>query len=338
MDAWKRKLAMPLLIGAVVVALFTHEIGLEQMHELLRSVNKTLVLLVVLLNLGNLFFFTLSWRTLLTVRPSFPRLFRIYMVGVFVNNITPSFGAGGEPVKALLLGGATGVRSSGCFATILTQRMLNMLPFIVVAIIGLIFLFLRNSLRLWEALVLVFIVTLSLFTLFLLVYLYYRKEVLERLIHGIVRKFTPLIRLFRKNFSYEEYVHAVDESINIFHDELHRLSHNKGRLSVALVYSFIGWMFDVAAAYTVFLSLGYQIDLGILTLTYTIAMVVGLMPLLLPGGLGAVDGMMALLYLSSGVPKETALLSTLLYRLIAYWLNTLMGTGAAVAEHISLEK
>jgi hypothetical protein len=338
MKIQKRKLAIPIVLGLVVFALFTHEIGIEQLQALLRNVNKHLVLLVVLFNLGNLLFFTLSWNALLTVKPSFLRLFRIYLVGVFVNNITPSFGAGGEPVKALLIGNATGVKSSGCFATVLTQRMLNMLPFIVVAIIGLVFLFLRRNLKPWEGVALSFIILLAIFTLFLLVYLYFRKEKLERFTHAVVKKFTPLIRVFKRNFNYEEYVHEVDESIDVFHAELKRISQNRQQLTVAMVYSFIGWMFDVAAAYTVFLALDYRINFGILTMSYTIAMVVGLIPLFLPGGLGAVDGVMALLYISSGVPKETALLSTLLYRLVAYWLNTVMGATSAIAEHISLEK
>ena len=54
-------------------------------------------------------------------------------------------------------------------------------------------------------------------------------------------------------------------------------------------------------------------------------MISGWLPLFLPGGLGIVDGTMATLFIYSGVPKEIAILATLLYRLISYWFNTLLG-------------
>jgi len=38
-----------------------------------------------------------------------------------------------------------------------------------------------------------------------------------------------------------------------------------------------------------------------------------------------VDGTMAALFIYSGVPKEIAILATLLYRLISYWFSTLLG-------------
>ncbi|HHI30381.1 MAG TPA: flippase-like domain-containing protein, partial [Candidatus Methanoperedenaceae archaeon] len=103
----KRKLAVPVLIGLGVFGLFTHEIGFEEFRVLLSGVDLVLVLLAILFNIGTIIFFTLSWRVLIAEKPSFPRLFQIYLVGVLVSNITPSLGAGGEPVKALLLGNAT---------------------------------------------------------------------------------------------------------------------------------------------------------------------------------------------------------------------------------------
>ncbi|PHP45136.1 hypothetical protein B6V01_005450 [Methanosarcinales archaeon ex4572_44] len=334
----KRKLAVPVLIGLGVFGLFTHEIGFEEFRVLLSGVDLVLVLLAILFNIGTIIFFTLSWRVLIAEKPSFPRLFQIYLVGVLVSNITPSLGAGGEPVKALLLGNATDTNSSACFATILTQRVLNLVPFIFVALIGLFFLFFYKNLDFWEVLAILFMLGIVITALLLFIYLYLRKDRLEQLTHKVIKRLTPLIRIFKRDFNYEEYIHTIDDSIDLFHDELKRLSKNNGKLALALIYSFIGWISNVAAAYIVFLALNHPINPGILMITYTIAMVIGMIPLISPGGVGTVDSIMAMLYISTGVPKEIALLSTLLYRLISYWLNTIIGITATLAEHITINK
>ncbi|CAD7771890.1 Lysylphosphatidylglycerol synthase TM region [Candidatus Methanoperedenaceae archaeon GB37] len=334
----KRKLAVPLLIGLGVFGLFTHAIGLEELRALLSSVDLALVLLAILFDIGTIILFTLSWRVLIAEKPGLPRLFQIYLVGILVNNITPSLGAGGEPVKALLLGNATETSSSACFATIITQRVLNMIPFILVALIGLLFLFFYKNLSFWEVLAMLFILGIIITALLLFIYLYLRKEKLEELTHNIIKRVTPLIRIFKREFSYEEYIHTIDNSIEIFHNELKRLSKKNGRLALALICSLIGWILNVATAYAVFLALNYNINPGILMITYTIAMIIGMIPLFLPGGVGQVDSIMALLYISTGVPKEIALLSTLLYRLISYWFNTLLGILAALTEHITINR
>lgn len=54
-------------------------------------------------------------------------------------------------------------------------------------------------------------------------------------------------------------------------------------------------------------------------------MISGWLPLFLPGGLGIVDGTMAILFIYGGVPVEMAVLATLLYRLASYWFNTVLG-------------
>jgi uncharacterized protein (TIRG00374 family) len=323
-----RNIWFVVLIGVIIFSVFVNEIGLERLIYLIGNVNKPLVLLVILFNILNLITFTKTWQLLTMADISFYKLFKFYMAGTFINNITPTFGTGGEPVKALFLGKETGISKAECFAGVVSQRMLNMFPFLVIGILGMGLLFFRPELRLggWELAALMFSMVLGLAIFALIVYFYIRKDKLSSFVHSSIRFFAPFIGFVKKGFDHRAYVDAVDESINSFHGGLRDIHHNKNGIIKATLYSFLGWMFDILAIYTVFLSLGdVRIHISVLIITYTISMVSGWLPLFLPGGLGIVDGTMALLFIYGGVPVDIAVLATLLYRLASYWFNTILG-------------
>ncbi len=89
-----RNIWFVVLIGVVIFAVFTNEIGFEKFIILISSVNKPLVLLAVFFNLLNLITFAITWRFLTTADVSLYKLFKFYMAGTFINNITPTFGTG----------------------------------------------------------------------------------------------------------------------------------------------------------------------------------------------------------------------------------------------------
>ncbi len=331
MERFKGKnLFFVLLVGIIIFAIFASEIGYEKFLHLLGSVNKLFVLLVIVLNLMNLLTFTMTWKFLIpSVNISFKKLFKIYMAGTFINNITPSFGTGGEPVKAMLLGKQTGISKAECFAGVISQRMLNMFPFLSIGLIGTVLLVTRPELRLgaWELSALVFSIVISFLIFGLLIYFYIRKDKLSSFVHSSIRFLSPFIGLVKKGFDQKAYALAAEESINSFHGGLRNIHDNKAGLKNAIFFSFLGWFFDIMAIYAVFLSIPEEtnIQISVLIITYTISMVSSWLPLFLPGGLGIVDGTMATLFIFSGVPLEIALLATLLYRLASYWFNTVLG-------------
>lgn len=315
------------LIGGVIFAVFTNEIGFEKFVLLISNVNKPLLLLAVFFNLLNLITFTITWR-FLTSKISLYKLFKFYMAGTFINNITPAFGTGGEPVKAMLLGKETGTSKAECFAGVVSQRMLNMFPFLTIGMLGIWLLFSKPELKLgtWEIAALMFSIGLALFVFGLIIYFYIRKDKLSSFVHSSIRFFAPFMGLVKKGFDHRAYAAAVEESINSFHDGLKNIRNNKYGLAKAAMFSYLGWFFDILAIYAVFLALNEtHIHISVLVITYTISKISGWLPLFLPGGLGIVDGTMAILFIYGGVPVEVAILATLLYRLASYWFNTVLG-------------
>lgn len=317
------------LIGVAIFAIFITEIGYARFLFLISNVNKSFVILVFLLNVLNIIAFTMSWKFLIPMDISFYKLFKFYVAGTFINNITPTFGSGGEPIKAMLLGKETGSSKAECFAGVVYHRIVNILSFLAIELAGLGLLFYKPEINLerWEISVLVSSIVFGLFIFGLLIYFYMRKDRLSSLAHSMLRSFAPLIRRVRKGFDQRAYADSLEKSIDSFHSGLRGIHCNKSGLAKAMFFSSLGWIFEIMVMYVIFLSLGSEarIPIGVLIITYSISIISGWIPLVLPGGIGVVDSTMATLLIFSGVSLEIALFVTLLYRLVSYWFNTILG-------------
>lgn len=325
MEWFKTKnILIVIIIGGIIFAILGKEIGPGKLFSLISNTNKILLLLAIVFNFLNVIVFTITWHVLTPTDIGLYKLFKFFMVGTCINNITPTFGTGGEAVKAMLLGEETGISKAECFASVVLQRMLNMFPFLIIGGFGLGLLFFRSDIRLelWEILALLFSMVFAFAIFGFIIYFYSRKDKVSSFVRSSINFFW---RFFKKG-KKKEYIDAVQESIDSFYTGLENIQYNKQAIMKAMILSFLGWIFDILAMYTVFLSIGdTNIHPSIIIMTYTISMISSWLPLFLPGGLGVVDITMAGMFIFGGVPKEIALLATELYRLINYWLNTLVG-------------
>ncbi len=87
--------------------------------------------------------------------------------------------------------------------------------------------------------------------------------------------------------------------------------------------------FDMLTLYFVFVAVGHRVSLGILLAGYGLPLTLGKVAFLLPGGVGVVEGGMVALYNSLQVPNELSVVVVLGYRLISFWLPTILGFAAA---------
>lgn len=87
--------------------------------------------------------------------------------------------------------------------------------------------------------------------------------------------------------------------------------------------------FDILTLFFMFIAAGYNVSPGILLAGYGLPFILGKMAFLFPGGVGVVEGSMVALYESLKVPNEVSVVVILGYRLISFWLPTLLGFAAA---------
>ncbi len=96
----------------------------------------------------------------------------------------------------------------------------------------------------------------------------------------------------------------------------------------AVAASVLRWLFEYGVLVSALYGLGVRPDPALVLLAFTTASVLGLLPFT-PGGLGFVEaGLTATLNLA-GVPVGAALVATLVYRLLTFWLPLPIGGVAA---------
>lgn len=82
--------------------------------------------------------------------------------------------------------------------------------------------------------------------------------------------------------------------------------------------------FDMLTLYFLFVAAGHAVSPGVLLAGYGLPLLLGKVSFL-PGGVGIVEGTMASLYKSLGVPDGVTVVVILAYRALSFWLPTLVG-------------
>ena len=81
---------------------------------------------------------------------------------------------------------------------------------------------------------------------------------------------------------------------------------------------------DLATLYLLFLAAGYRVPVGVLLAGYGLPLLVGRLPIV-PGGVGVVEATMTAIFASFGAPARATLIAVQGYRLISFWVPTLLG-------------
>lgn len=90
-----------------------------------------------------------------------------------------------------------------------------------------------------------------------------------------------------------------------------------------LFYIIVDWFLTILILYTSFLTVRYSIDFAEVIVGFAVGIVLSFASLI-PGGLGIMEGSMAAIFSSMGVPFETAVVAVLLFRVIYYLLPLLI--------------
>ena len=83
-------------------------------------------------------------------------------------------------------------------------------------------------------------------------------------------------------------------------------------------------VFDMLTLYLLFVAAGHAVSPGVLLAGYGLPLLLGKVTFL-PGGVGIVEGTMAALYDGLGVPDGVTVVVILTYRVLSFWLPTLLG-------------
>ncbi|MCQ8904587.1 MAG: UPF0104 family protein [Methanothermobacter sp.] len=333
----KHKGSLLIVIGVAALAAMILIIGPGEIEEALRKADPIYVAMAVALEFIILALFTIRWSITtgaVSIDVEKRHLFPMLLVGMAINNLTPSARGGGEPVRAYILGRYSRASMESAFATVIADRGLDTFPFIFLAIITIIGMVLYFDLSQWILTALVASVAIIVAAFFLALYVSIDRDAGERItgwILGILKRF------YRKN--HERLEMRVRSALHEFQSTMRIMLADRRVLLYGIPVSFLLWILEIIRVYLVFAAFGADISLLIIAEVFILATLIGMIPLL-PGGLGAVDGIMIVFYSYAGVSPSVSAAATVVERLISFWLISAMGVavipyfGSSVSEKL----
>lgn len=320
----KHKTLILMLAGVGVLALMVLFIGPEKIESAIQQSNPWYLALAVIIQLAIYGLWTERWSiTTSSLDISIKRrhLFPMLLVGLALNNITPSGRGGGEPVRAYLLSKYSQSPFENAFATVIADRGLDTFPFIALAIITIITAILYINLPQWMVITLVVGLIILIVVFFLALYMSINREFGDRAVRWFLK---VLKRISSKMHNRIE--HRAINAVGGFQESMKVMITDRKVLLYGIPLSFLIWGLEIMRVYVVFLALNINAPLEIIAAVFVISTLIGMIPLL-PGGLGAVDGMMILLYSYAGIPASISAAATLVERLISFWMTTILGVA-----------
>ena len=334
-----RKTILLLGVSVLILAIMLWFVGIDQVIAALKIANPYIIALAIATQVFTYFLYTWRWQILNKLAGmdvSIKKLLPMVLVGLAVNNITPSGRGGGEPVRAYLLAKSDDdYHFEDSFATVVADRALDTFPFVVLAAITIASMALFFNFDLWLLVVMVLAVIAIVAVLIILIYMCINPKFGSRVEGWII----GLVRRFNKKNS-ESFENQIHDSIVGFQDTMRMLISNKRGLVVTLTLSFVIWIFEIIRVYMVFLAFGANVNPIVIGEVFIVACLVGMIPLL-PGGLGAIDGLMIVFYSAAGIPASVSAAATVIERLISFWMTTIIGMvlmpyyGSSALEKIS---
>ena len=317
-----KKIIVFFIVGLAIMAVMLYYIGIGEVIEALKESNLWFVLLAVLLQFFTYFLYAWRWHIInnaANMSLGVKRLLPMVLVSLAVNNITPSGRGGGEPVRAYLLAKEGNYKFEDTFASVIADRSFDTFPFLILSIITIIGIITTFSLDPAVLAILVICVVGITAAVAVLIYVCINEAFGVKITSWVIK----IVRRFYKKYD-ENTEKRIIEAVISFQSTMNLLLRNRNILLYALPLSFVIWIFEILRVYAVFLAFGASISPIIIGEVFIIASLVGMVPLL-PGGLGAVDGIMILLYSGAGVTASISAAATLVERVISFWMSTFIG-------------
>lgn len=319
-----RKTIGLLIVGIAILVVMIIFIGPGKIEDAIKLANPWYILLAVVVQFAIYGMWTQRWSiTIRSLKISIKKkhIFPMLMVGLAVNNITPSARGGGEPVRAYMLGKYTKSPMENAFATVIADRGLDTFPFVFLAIITILYSVLSLTLPEWIVIALIISLIILVIVFIIILFMCINETAGQRITMWLVGVF--------KRFSRKKHFNIEDKAIKAmkgFQNSMNIMIRDRRVLMYGLPLSFVIWFMEIIRVYIVFSSFGTPVPLGIIASVFVIATLIGMIPLL-PGGVGAVDGIMIILYSAAGVPPSISAAATIVERLISFWMTSFIGMG-----------
>jgi uncharacterized protein (TIRG00374 family) len=147
-----------------------------------------------------------------------------------------------------------------------------------------------------------------------------------RALHSLLNWVRKTVNRCAAIFRKPELLHEswVETNAADFMEASLAISTHPQRLAKAFGIAFAAHLVDIASLFAIFLAFHQIVSIGVLISGYAIGILFWIISIT-PQGIGVVEGMMALVFTSLGVPSERATIIALAFRGFTLWLPMLVG-------------
>lgn len=291
--------------GCGIIGIMFWKIGLGNFYKNLLNMNLSLLFASILLTFFSFMIKLIRWGMLFKHAKAIDA-FKVYFIGQGVNQIGP-FGSG-ELARAYIASKKLGIPTGKTLISAAIERISDTLFLSIMALIGVALLIPGKS-RFQIGILMIFITFLCL--------------ILIR--PGLISKSEwALGRFTKKNASpLSVFAKKISNLLLEFSSTLSRFGEQKLLAGMTFLLTIGAWGANALAIYVLFLSFGIQSTLLYILIIASLSEMAGVISFI-PGGLGTKDASFAMLFSLVGVPFETGIIISLVYRGVNY---LLLGSG-----------
>jgi uncharacterized protein (TIRG00374 family) len=293
----KKKILISLAIAGVLYLAFTIYADFDLVMKAFEEFNWLLFPLLLILSLFNYLFRFIKWDYYLSViKVKVNKLdsFSIFMSGL-VMSVTP--GKMGELLKSYLVKELNQTPVSKTFPIIFAERITDFISLLSLALIGA---YVYNYGR-------GIVIGVSVFFVIVVIMISSKRIAL------------PVLKLLEKSSFFQKHLSNIHSAYESSYQLLRPLP-----LLKMSILSLGSWFFECLGYYIILINFGLDVSLLWATFVYCFATIVGAITML-PGGLGITEGSLTFLVIQEGSPKEIAVASTFIVRVVTLWFAVLVG-------------
>ncbi len=293
----KRNIFISIGVAGLLYLAFSIYANLDNVISSFEKFNWLLLPLLLLLSLANYYFRFLKWDYYLSVlKVEVKKIdsFSIFMSGLIMS-VTP--GKMGELLKSYLVKEVTKTPISKTFPIIFAERITDFISLIIITLIGAyVFNFGRE-------------IVIGVGVFFILVLIIISNK----------RIAFPIIKLLEKNKFLSKHLKSIHNAYESSYQMLKPLP-----LINMTLLSLVAWSFECLGYHIILINLGIKVSYLWAAFSYGFSTIVGAITML-PGGLGVTEGSLTFMLIRNNFPKDLAVASTFIVRIVTLWFSVLVG-------------
>ena len=335
----RKTILLPIIgLAAFFLYILLFNVDIPKIIATAQNANLIIYSAAILVSLAEVFFYAISWRSLLNylhVRISIKSSYLFVWYGNFMDIVIPAESISGEVCRVYLVNREHCGTGGKVVASVVTQRLLGMGINVIFLIIGISLLYTDAKVDPLIFNLILFFATAIAAIMAVLLLISAKENWSTRVISILIRGAEFITRGKWKQLS--KIKEETLQNAKIFHVSMKELIRKPKTLIIPTSLLVLNWICSLSVPYLVFLSLGFQIPWSVILVTGSIVVAVKSIPIGIPFEVGLPEITMTTLYTSMlGLQyAPICATATILSRIITLWLR--FGIGFVSQQWIEMK-